>query len=114
MAENVSGQTIRFEGCTQESTECSAARSAVVQEGNPPLRVEVRITAQVEGILSREMGKQELTQQKREAILSLAGRRLIEDCLRERGRVEPVLLLTSQVFREPGAEKRLLRECRLI
>ena len=41
-------------------------------------------------------------------------RRLIEECLRERGRVEPVLLLTSQIFREPGAERRLLRECGLI
>jgi hypothetical protein len=114
MAENVSGRTIRFEGCAQESAECSAARFAVVQEGNPPLRVEVRITALIESILAREMGKQELTQQEREAILSLAGHRLIEDCLRERGHVEPVLLLTSQVFREPGAEKRLLRECGFI
>ena len=47
-------------------------------------------------------------------VLSLAGRRLIEECLRERRRLDPVLLLTSQIFREPGAERRLLRECGLI
>ncbi len=114
MPEDVSGQSIRFEGCAQECAECDTARFAVVEEGSPPLRVEVRITAQTEGILAREMGKRELTQQEREAILSVAGRRLIEECLRERGRVDPVLLLTSQIFREPGAERRLLRECGLI
>jgi hypothetical protein len=114
MPEDISGRSIRFEGCAQECAECDTARFAVVEEGRPPLRVEVRITAQIEGILGREMGKRELTEQEREAILSLAGRRLIEECLRERGRVDPVLLLTSQIFRERGAERRLLRECGLI
>jgi hypothetical protein len=114
MPEDVSRRSILFEGCARESTECDAARFAVIEEGRPPLRVEVRITAQIESILAREMGKRELTEQEREAILSLAGRRLIEECLRERGRVDPLLFLTSQLFREPGAERRLLRECGLI
>jgi len=114
MPEDVSGHSIRFEGCARESAECDAARFAVVEEGRPPLRVEVRITAQIESILAREMSKRELTQQEREAILSVAGRRLIEECLQERSRVEPVLFLTSQLFREPGAERRLLRECGLL
>ena len=114
MPEDVSGHSIRFEGCARESAECDAARFAVVEEGRPPLRVEVRITAQIESILAREMGKRELTEQERETILSVAGRRLIEECLRERGRVDPLLLLTSQIFRERGAERRLLRECGLV
>lgn len=114
MPEDVSGRSIRFEGCARKGTKCDAALFAVVEEGRLPLRVEVRITAQIESILARETGKRELTQQEREAILSLAGRRLIDECLRERGRVDPVLFLTSQIFREPGAERRLLRDCRLI
>jgi len=114
MAENASGRSIHFEGCARESVECDTARFAVVEEGRAPLGVQVRITEQIESILAREMGKRELTEQEREAILSLAGRRLIEECLRERGRLDPVLLLTSQIFREPGAERRLLRECGLI
>jgi hypothetical protein len=114
MPEDVSGYSIRFEGCARESAECDAARFAVVEKGRPSLRVEVRITAQIESILAREMGKRELTQREREAILSVAGRWLIEECLRERGRVDPLLFLTSQLFREPGAERRLLRECGLL
>ncbi len=114
MAEDVSRQSIRFEGCGRESAECDTARFDVVEQGTAPLRVEVRITAQIESILAREMGKQELTEQEREAILTVAGRRLIEECLQERGRVDPLLLLTSQIFREPGAERRLLRECGLV
>jgi len=114
MPDDVSGRTVRFEGCTRESAECDTARVDVVEEGSPAQRVEVRITDQIESILAREMGKRELTEREREAILSLAGRRLIEECLRERGRVDPLLFLTSQIFREAGAERRLLRECRLI
>ena len=114
MTDDVSRRSIRFDGCSRESVECDAARFALLEEGRPPFQVEVRITGQIESILAREMGRQELTEHEREAILSLAGRRLIEECLRERGRVEPVLLLTSQIFREPGAERRLLRECGLI
>ena len=114
MAEDVSRRTIRFEGCGRESAECDTARFDVAEEGRPALRVEVRITAQIESILAREMGRQELTEQERDAILTVAGRRLIEECLRERGRVDPLLFLTSQLFREPGAERRLLRECGLI
>jgi hypothetical protein len=114
MPEDVSGRSIRFEGCARESAECDTARFAVVEEGRPPLRVEVRITAQIESILAREMGRREMTKQEREAVLSVAGRRLIEDSLRERGQVEPLLLLTSHIFREPGAGRRLLRECGLI
>jgi hypothetical protein len=114
MPEDVSGWSIRFEGCARESAECDAARFAVIEEGRPPLPVEVRITAQIESILAREMGKRELTEQEREAILAVAGRRLIDGCLRERGHVDPVLFLTSQIFREHGAERRLLRDCGLI
>jgi hypothetical protein len=114
MPEDVSGWSIRFEGCARETAECDTARFAVVEQGREPLRVQVRITAQIESILAREMGKRELTEQEREAILSLAGRRLIDECLRERGRVDPVLFLTSQIFREHGAERRLLRDCGLV
>jgi hypothetical protein len=114
MPEDVSGRSISFEGCTQECAECDTARFAVVEEGKPALRVEVRITAQIEGILAREMGKPELAQQEREAILSVAGRQLIEESLREHGHVDRVVLLTSQIFREPGAERRLLQDCGLI
>ena len=114
MAQDISRWSIRFEGCTRESAECDTALFDVVEEAKPPLRVEVRITAQIESILAREMGRRELTEQEREAILSTAGRRLIEECLRERGHVDPVLLLTSEIFRQHGAERRLLRECGLI
>lgn len=114
MAADVSRWSIRFDGCSEESAECAAAHFDVVEEGRTPLRVEVRVTAEIESILAREMGKRELTHQERESILSTAGRRLIEECLHERGRVDAVLLLTSQIFREPGAGKRLLRECGLI
>lgn len=114
MAEDISRWSIRFEGCARESAECDTALFDVVEEAKSPLRVEVRITAQIESILAREMGRRELTEQDREAILSTAGRRLIEECLRERGHVDPVLLLTSEIFRQHGAERRLLRECGLI
>ena len=46
--------------------------------------------------------------------MSVAGRQLIEECIAERGHADPVLLLTSQIFRLPGAEKRLLQECGLL
>jgi len=114
MAEDASACTIRFEGCSRQDAECDTASFVVAEEGRQPLQVEVRVTAQIESILAREMGKRELTDQQREAILSVAGRRLIEECLRERGRIEPMLFLTSQLFREPGAGKRLLRECGLV
>ena len=114
MAPDISRWSIQFEGCARESAECDTAHFDVVEEGKSPLRVEVRITAQIESILAREMGRRQLTEEEREAILSTAGRHLVEECLRERGRVDPVLLLTSQIFRQRGAERRLLRECRLI
>ena len=114
MAADISRWSIQFEGCAEERAECEAALFGVAEEGKSPQRVEVRITAQIESILAREMGRRYLTHEEREAILSAAGCRLIEECLRERGRVDPVLLLTSQIFREHGAEKRLLRECGLI
>ena len=56
------------------------------------MRVEVRITAQIESILAREMGKRELTEQEREAILSVAGRRLIDECLAGAGPRRPAAL----------------------
>lgn len=114
MTEDVSRPSIRFDGCARASAECDTGRFALLEGGKPPVQVEVRITDQIESILAREMGRGELTEHERAVILSLAGRRLIEECLRERGRVEPVLLLTSQIFREPGAERRLLRECGLV
>ncbi len=114
MAADVSHWSIRFEGCDQGSAECNAARFVVAEEGKPSAQVEVRITDQIESILAREMGRRELTHQERDAFLSTAGRQLIEECLRERGRVDPVLLLTSQIFRGHGAERRLLRESGLV
>ena len=114
MVRDISEWTIEFEGCAPESPECDAARFALSATGQTPLRVEVRVTSQIESILARELGKETLTEGEREKILSVAGRQLIEEYLAKEGRVDPVLLLTSQIFRLPGAEKRLLRECGLL
>jgi hypothetical protein len=114
MAADVSKWTIEFAGCAQESPECDAGLFSVSGAGKGPLEVEVRVTSQIESILARELGKKALTEGEREKIVSVAGRRLIEECLAKEGRVDPVVLLTSQIFRLPGAEKRLLQECGLL
>lgn len=114
MAGDTTEWTIEFEGCAAESPECRAASFGLSAAGKTHLSVEVRVTSQIESILARELGKQALTEGDRERILSVAGRRLIEEFLAKEGRVEPVLLLTSQIFRVPGTEKRLLRECGLL
>lgn len=114
MARDISEWTIEFEGCAPESLDCCAASFGLSATGQSPLGVKVRVTSQIESILARELGKETLSDGEREKILSLAGRQLIEECLAKEGRVDAVLLLTSQIFRLPGAEKRLLRECGLL
>ena len=114
MPEDVSRWVIEFEGCAEESPECHAGFFGVARESEPGLSVEVRVTAQIEGLLARLLGKESLTAKDREAILSVAGRHLIEDCLSRAGKVDTVLLLTSEIFRSHGAERRLLRECGLL
>ena len=73
----------------------------------------MRTTAQIEHILAGEVGKEALAGRDREAILSVAGRQLIEECLADEGAVEPLLFLDSRLFRVPGAERGLLEKCRL-
>ena len=114
MSEDVSRWVIEFEGCGEESPECHAGFFGVARGSEPSLSVEVRVTAQIERLLARQLGKDTLTVQEREAVLSVAGRHLIEECLAREGKVDAVLLLTSQVFRSRGAERRLLQECGLL
>ncbi len=114
MARDISRWTIEFEGCAPDSLDCSTASFGLSAAGQSPLTVEVRVTSQIESILARELGKETLSEGDREKILSVAGRRLIEECLAKEGRVDAVLLLTSHIFRLPGAGKRLLRECGLL
>jgi hypothetical protein len=114
MARDISRWTIEFEGCTLDSSDCRAASFGLSAAGQSPLTVEVRVTGQIESILAREIGKETLSEGDRGKILSVAGRRLIRECLAKEGRVDAVLLLTSQIFRRPGAAKRLLRECGLM
>lgn len=106
--------TVTFRGCDAAQVDCEAARFEVAEPEGTSAVVEVRTTAQVEHILARELGKQALDAQDREAILSAAGRQLIEERLAETGAVEPLLFLDSRLFRVPGAERRLLRECGLL
>jgi hypothetical protein len=114
LAEDVSRWVIEFKGCTEESPECYAGLFGVASVGAGALSVEVRVTGQIESLLARQLGRPSLTTKEREAILSVAGRHLIEECLSREGKVDPVFLLTSQIFMSHGAERRLLRECELL
>jgi len=113
MAGAPAGWTITFLECkrAQHGLRLRSLRSPVA--GRPPARVEVHTTAQIEHILAGEVGNEALAGRDREAILSVAGRQLIEECLAEEGAVEPLLFLDSRLFRVPGAERRLLEVCRL-
>ncbi|MDZ4279058.1 MAG: hypothetical protein U1B78_07955, partial [Dehalococcoidia bacterium] len=64
--------------------------------------------------LARELGKAALAASDREAILSVAGRQLIEEALAATGAVQPVVFLDSRIFRIAGAERQLLRMCGLL
>ena len=114
MAAAPAGWTVTFRGCEQGQEDCDSARFEVAPPRGTAITVEVRTTAQIERILARELGKQALGAHEREAILSVAGRWLVEERLEEKGQVEPLLLLDSRLFRVPGAERRLLRECGLL
>ena len=114
LTEDVTRWVIEFEGCSEESPECHAGFFGVARGSERRLSVEVRVTAQIEHLLAHLLGKDSLTVKEREAVLSVAGRHLIEKCLSQEEKVEPVLLLTSQIFRSRGAERRLLRECGLL
>ena len=108
------GWTVTFRGCERLQRDCDTARFDVAGPEGTGLPVEVRTTAQIEYILARELGREALDAREREAIVSIAGRWLIEETLAERGAVEPLLLLDSRLFREPGAERRLLATCGLL
>ena len=113
MAAAPTGWTIVFLGCGRAQQDCDSAKFEVQRADGIPFKVEVRTTAQIEHILAREVGKEALAGRDREAILSVAGRQLMEECLAEEGAVEPLLFLDSRLFRVPGAERRLLEVCRL-
>ena len=114
MGANVVGWTMVFRGCEAVRDDCAAARFDVTSPQGAVTSVEVRTTAQIEHILARELGKSALDAREREAILSVAGRQLIEACLADEGAAEPLLFLDSRLLRAPGAERRLLQECGLL
>jgi hypothetical protein len=114
MTWEMSGYTVNFQGCTEKDVDCHAGRFRVAREGESPHEVEVLTTSQTEHILAGELGKRELSDEEREIILSVGGKRLIELCIEQEGHVPPVLYLGGQIFLSEGAERRLLRECGLI
>lgn len=114
MAAEVSGWAIVFRGCDELRGDCSAARFDVTPPGGVLTTVEVRTTVQIEHILALELGKEQIDAPAREAILSVAGRQLIEAQLADGKAIEPLICLDSRLFRLPGAERRLLQECGLL
>ncbi len=114
MGAAAAGWTVTFRGCERAQEDCDAARFEVASPAGAASTVEVRTTAQIEQILARELGKERLEGRDREAILSVAGRQLVEESLAREGAVEPLLFLDSRLFRVPNAERRLLRECGLL
>lgn len=109
-----SSASIIFLGCEESAGTDRDCGYFSVRYQDREQRVEVRTTVQIEQILAHELGKSHLSRAEREAILSVGGRQLIEGCL-ERGQpLEPVILLDSRIFRTPGAERRLLRDCGLL
>lgn len=114
-AEGLGVEAIDFLGCAPHDLSCDAAWFRLRGPGAEVRRVEVRVTAQSERLLARQLGRDELSPGEREAILAIAGRRLIQGCL-ERGEAPgPVVLLDSQaLFRQPGGGRALLRECGLL
>lgn len=114
MAAEVSGWAIAFLGYGEPRGDCSAARFDVTPPGGARTTVEVRTTAQIEHILALELGKEQIDAPAREAILSVAGRQLIEAQLADGKAIAPLLCLDSRLFRLPGAACRLLQECGLL
>ena len=114
MTWEMSGWSIQFRGCVEKEPDCPCGKFEVSRENEPAREVEVLTTAQIEHILAGEMGKKALSDDEREVILAVAGRHLIEQCIEEQGHVPSVLYLSGQIFRSPGAERRLLQECGLI
>ena len=109
-----SGETITFLGCDDAASPDRDCGYFSVAYGGREQRVEVRTTAQIEHMLARELGQDQLTDDQREAVLSEGGRRLIESYL-ERGQpLEPVVLLDSRILMTPGAERRLLQASGLL
>lgn len=104
---------ITFVGCTHEANDCDAGHFECREFGRSH-HVVVRVTAQIERILARELGRPELTRTERERILETGGRRLLEGRLRAGQPLEPVMYLDSRIFLSPGAEKALLRESGLL
>lgn len=103
---------ITFESCREEE-DCATA-FFLMEAAGPPQRVEVRTTAQIEHLLAHQLGKEALDLREREAILRVAGLRLIERELQKRGGIRGPLLLDSEIFRHHGEERRLLREAGLL
>jgi hypothetical protein len=114
MTWEMSGWTVSFQGCAEKDLDCHAGKFEIVRPGETSRQVEVLTTSQIEHILAGEMGKKTLSDEEREIVLSVAGRKLIEQCIEQEGRVPSVLYLSGQIFLSEGAERRLLQECGLI
>ena len=105
---------IEFLGCAEPVEECRSGLFRITMPGMEAQQVEVRTTAQLESILARALGKEVLSQQDQKALFTTVGLPLIEGHLSERGSVEPLLLLSSELLRRPGGERRLLQQCGLL
>lgn len=114
MGTDLGGWTATFRGCEAGRNDCTAARFEVTSPQGDRSEVVVRTTAQIEEILARELGKPALEPREREAILSIAGRQLIEACLAKGGAVDAELCLDSRLLRAPGAERALLQASGLL
>jgi hypothetical protein len=113
MAGVPAGWQVTYRGC-EVGSDCDSVRFEVQLQDGTTLSFEVRTTAQVEYILARELGHEAITPRDREKILSMAGRRLVEDAMAAQGAVARLILLDSRLFREPGAERTLLRASGLL
>lgn len=113
MTWEMSGWTVSFSGCTEKDPDCHAGKFVVARSDEPARQVEVLTTMQIERVLAGEMGKKALSDEEREIILSVAGKRLIEQCIQE-GHVPSVLYLSGQILISEGGSRRLLQECGLI
>lgn len=110
---NGSKRDVRFLGCCEDAQDCDAGRFECRQDGRAVI-IKVRVTAQIERILARELGREDLTKEERASILEVGGRHMLEERLRHRQPLEHVLYLDSRIFLTPGAEKALLHESGLL
>ncbi len=110
---NGGGGDVRFLGCAEDAQDCDAGRFEC-WEGGRAVSIKVRVTAQIERILARELGREDLTREERASILEVGGRHMLEERLRSRRPLEHVMYLDSRIFLTAGAEKALLHESGLL